>query len=177
MSFNQVVTFFAVGAVGLTALLGAVIVLATARRSVAVSLAHSLRGLALGLAAAMAVVATLGSLYLSEVVGLEPCKLCWFQRIGMYPLALILVIAAIRTDGAIRLYAATLASLGGAISLYHYALQWFPSLEVTTCSATAPCSAALVWKFGFVSIPFMAFVSFATVLTLLALDRLSEANP
>jgi disulfide bond formation protein DsbB len=119
----------------------------------------------------MAVVATLGSLYYSEVAGFTPCEYCWYQRIAMYPLALILGIAAFRRDLAIRLYAIPLAATGAAISAYHYTIQHFPSLAQGSCDLFAPCSAAYVWKFDFVSIPFMALVSFAVVITALALYR------
>jgi disulfide bond formation protein DsbB len=88
----------------------------------------------------------------------------------MYPLAIILGIAVFRRDRGIRIYAIPLALVGGAISTYHYTIQHFPSLATGSCDVFAPCSAAYVWKFDFVSIPFMALVSFATIVTVLALD-------
>jgi disulfide bond formation protein DsbB len=76
------------------------------------SLFESMREYELWFAFTVALVATLGSLYLSEVAHFEPCRLCWYQRIAMYPLALILGIAAARRDHGIRVYAAPIASFG-----------------------------------------------------------------
>ena len=65
-----------------------------------------------------------GSLYYSEVAHYTPCALCWYQRIAMYPLVLLLGIAAFRRDIGIRLYAIPLAAIGAVISAYHYLLEW-----------------------------------------------------
>jgi disulfide bond formation protein DsbB len=101
------------------------------------------------------------------VAGLEPCTLCWYQRIAMYPLALILGIAAWRSEWAVRRYAAPLAVIGALIAGYHVVLQRVPSLPSTGCSVTAPCSAIDLERFGFVTIPFMALAAFAAILTVL----------
>jgi len=122
---------------------------------------------ALWLALAVALTATAGSLYFSEVAGLEPCTLCWYQRIAMYPLVLILGIAAWRGDWGVRRYAAPLAGIGAVVAAYHMLLQRVPSLPSTGCSVTAPCSAIDLERFGFVTIPFMAFAAFAAILTVL----------
>jgi disulfide bond formation protein DsbB len=176
MSVNTVSTFLAVGAIALGLLvLGVaglrVVALGSSGASRALKrLADSVQGYGLWLAWVIAVVATLGSLYYSEVAGFTPCEYCWYQRIAMYPLALILGIAAFRRDRAIRIYAIPLAAAGGVISAYHYTIQHFPSLADGSCDLFAPCSAAYVWKFDFVSIPFMALVAFASIVTALALD-------
>ena len=67
-----------------------------------------------------------GSLYFSEVADFMPCTLCWYQRIAMYPLVLLLGIAAFRRDRAIRLYVVPLAVVGAAISIYHYLYRVVP---------------------------------------------------
>jgi len=122
---------------------------------------------ALWLAFAVGLTATSGSLYFSEVAGLEPCALCWYQRIAMYPLALILGIAAWRGDWGVRRYAAPLAAIGAVIATYHVVLQRVPGLPSTGCSLTAPCSAIDLERFGLVTIPVMALVAFTAILTLL----------
>src|SRR6478752_2902932 len=71
------------------------------------------------LAAIAATIATLGSLYLSEVAHFPPCKLCWYQRIAMYPLVVVLGVAAARRDTGVRLTGAILAGLGACISIWH----------------------------------------------------------
>jgi disulfide bond formation protein DsbB len=123
--------------------------------------------IALWLAFAVAVTATAGSLYLSQVVGLEPCTLCWYQRIAMYPLVVILGIAAWRGDPGARWYAGPLAAVGAAIAAYHVVLQRLPGLPSAGCSVTAPCNAIDLERFGFVTIPLMALVAFLAILTLL----------
>jgi disulfide bond formation protein DsbB len=125
------------------------------------------RAVALPFAALVAVTSTLGSLYFSEVANYAPCKLCWYQRIGMYPLALILVIAALRRDVAVRRYALPIATIGLAISVYHYALEWRPELDTGACSVDVPCTFVWFRSFGFVSIPFMAMSGFLAVIALL----------
>ena len=123
---------------------------------------------ALWLAFLVAAGATAGSLYFSEVANYVPCRLCWFQRIAMYPLAVILSIAAIRRDRAIRWYAIPLAGLGACVSVYHYLVEWHPQLEGDACDPTNPCS--LVWfrEFGFVTLSFMALCGFAAIIAVLA---------
>jgi disulfide bond formation protein DsbB len=122
----------------------------------------------LQLAWSVALVATLGSLYYSEVANYTPCKLCWFQRIAMYPQSIVLGIAAFRNDHSIRRYALPIVSIGAAISLYHYLLQRFPSLASSgSCDPTAPCTTTWVWQFHFISIPFMALSGFAAIAILL----------
>jgi len=124
---------------------------------------------ALPIAAIVAVVAMAGSLYLSEGAHLVPCKLCWYQRSAMYPLALLLVIAAVRRDWAIRPYALALAAVGALISTYHYSIERLPSLEIGHggCDPSNPCTITLIWKFHYISIPFMALSAFVFVVTIL----------
>lgn len=117
----------------------------------------------LWLAWLVAAVATAGSLYYSEIAGFVPCRLCWFQRIAMYPLSVVLLIAAVRRDVAVRWYALPMAAAGALISSYHYLLQWFPQLETASCDPAAPCAAFYVREFGFVSIPLMALMAFLAI--------------
>jgi hypothetical protein len=117
----------------------------------------------------VAFLATAGSLYFSEVAGFEPCTLCWYQRIAMYPLVIILAIAAARRERAGAFYAGAVAGIGAIVSAYHVLLEWFPSLDSGACSATTPCT--LIWfrVFGFISLPTLALTAFALILTLLAI--------
>ncbi|MEM7094199.1 MAG: disulfide bond formation protein B [Actinomycetota bacterium] len=118
-------------------------------------------------AAAVAVLAVLSSLYLSEIADYDPCRYCWWQRIFMYPLAIVLPIAAWHRDLDVRRYALPLASIGGAISLRHIWLQTFPD-DGGSCGVSAPCSAKLVEAFGFITIPQMTAGCFLLILILLA---------
>lgn len=112
-----------------------------------------------------------GSLIYSEVYAFEPCRLCWYQRIAMYPLVVVLLVGAWARDARARLYALPLAVIGLGISTWHYLLQTFPSLESGGSCGDVPCAAKYVDQFGFVSIPFMAGAGFLLVIVLLATFR------
>ena len=123
---------------------------------------------ALALAWLVAAVCMFGSLYLSEVAHLTPCRLCWYQRIAMYPLVVLLGIAVVRADILVaRRYFAPLAILGGLISLYHYQLERFPNQPTLSCGLETPCSIPVVNLWGFASVPFMALAGFLLIATLL----------
>ncbi len=122
---------------------------------------------ALWLAFAVALTATAGSLYLSDVAHFTPCTLCWYQRIAMYPLVLLTGIAAWRGEWGIRRYVIPLAAIGGVIAAYHVGLERLPGLPSGACSPDAPCTAILVERFGFVTIPVMALVAFVAILVAL----------
>ena len=131
----------------------------------------SVEPVALVLAAAVAIVATLGSLYYSEVAHFPPCRLCWYQRICMYPLAPILAIAAGRRDRSVRWYALPLVLVGACLSTWHILVEHFPSLESGACDPLNPCSIVWVEKFGYLTIPAMALSGFAAIGLLLAVPR------
>lgn len=124
---------------------------------------------AIWLAWLVAAVATIGSLIYSEVIHFVPCRLCWFQRIAMYPMGIILFVGAIRREAVVKYYALPLALGGALISVWHYIVQTFPSLEGGSCDVNNPCSAKYVDVFGFVSIPFMAGAGFIVISVLLSL--------
>lgn len=126
---------------------------------------------ALWLGFAVAAVCMAGSLWFSESAGFPPCRLCWYQRICMYPLVPLLGVAAARRDQGIRPYAATLAGIGSLISTYHVLVERFPDLESSTCDPANPCS--LIWfeRFGFLTLPAMALTGFAAILVLMAVAR------
>jgi disulfide bond formation protein DsbB len=111
-----------------------------------------------------AVIATLGSLYLSEVLHFIPCTLCWYQRIFMYPLAIILGIAFYRNDKDIFLYTLPLSIIGMIISGYHVLLQKVPYLQqFEMCKTGVPCSKDYLNLLGFITIPMMAFTAFTII--------------
>ena len=123
---------------------------------------------AIGMAFWVALLATMGSLYFSEVAGFEPCRLCWYQRIAMYPLVVILGIAAVRRDSAVRIYALALAAIGALLATYHVALEWIPALDTGACGAGPACSVIWFRVFGFISLPSLALIAFLLILTLLS---------
>ena len=119
-----------------------------------------------------------GSLYFSEVANYVPCTLCWYQRIAMYPLAVILLIAAIRSDRSVRWYVVPVAIVGAAVSSYHYLIEWRPSLEGGVCSATGP-ACALIWfrELGFVTLAFMALAGFVSIIVFTTVTFPPEESP
>jgi disulfide bond formation protein DsbB len=133
-------------------------------------LAH-LYGVRVWLAWLVATTSTLGSLYFSEVQNLRPCTLCWYQRIAMYPLAVILLVGARRPDGEVRRYALPLAVIGFVIATYHYLVEWNPTWETGSCDLAAPCSVPYFREFDFVSLAFMAMCGFAAIVALLVTPR------
>ncbi len=132
---------------------------------------------ALWLAWIVALVCVLGSLYLSEVAHFIPCTLCWYQRIAMYPLVVLLLVAAIKRSREIARATLPLIAIGAAISTYHYLLERFPSMAgAATCDPAAPCTIVWIWRFHYLSIPAMALSGFALIalLVLLVPSKLPE---
>jgi disulfide bond formation protein DsbB len=166
MSVDAVTLFFALLAVTLQACIavGLIGAIGARRRDTVIA---TIGPVALYLAATITTTATFGSLYLSEVAHFTPCTYCWYQRIAMYPSAILLAIAAIRRDANIRLYVAVLCSIGAMLSTYHVLLERFPSLESSSCDPNNPCSLKWVEKFGYVTIPVMALTAFLSTLLLL----------
>jgi disulfide bond formation protein DsbB len=118
----------------------------------------------------VATTATLGSLYFSEVADYLPCRLCWFQRIAMYPLVVILLVGALLRDRRVSLYAAVFPVVGAAISIYHIYIEVNPDKESAACRAGVPCSVRWIDEFGYVTIPVMALSAFALISALLVVS-------
>jgi disulfide bond formation protein DsbB len=170
---STVSLFYALLAVIATAVVIGLVGLAVAARSSPTAdrwldgLRSSLGSSALLAAFVVATLATIGSLYFSEVAHFEPCRLCWYQRIAMYPLVVILGIAAWRRDITVRRYVVPVAVIGALIATYHYALEWLPWLDSGVCSATTPCTIVWFREFGFISLPYLALSAFLLIVALL----------
>ena len=149
----------------LLALAGAIVITISLTSPGATNLHALIQRRGLWLAFAVAATAMSGSLYYSEIANFPPCEFCWYQRIAMYPLALILLIAAITNDRRIGRYVIPVALIGVALSTYHVQLQLFPE-QASSCTSGIPCHYQWVNQFGFVSIPFMAGSGFLAILAL-----------
>jgi len=111
------------------------------------------------------IVAMLGSLYFSEIRGFIPCELCWYQRILMYPLVLILGIGTFQNDTTVKKFALPMALIGWCISFYHYLIQKIPGFaEIKPCVNGVPCNAQYINWIGFVTIPFLALTAFSIII-------------
>jgi disulfide bond formation protein DsbB len=119
----------------------------------------------LQLAWLQSIIATLGSLYFSDVLQYAPCVLCWYQRIAMYPLVLILGIAAFREDMHVLRYTIPLTLVGLSISIYHNLLYYHVLSEsFKTCQFGVSCTSKYVEYMGFVTIPLLALIAFVVIL-------------
>lgn len=112
----------------------------------------------------VSLIATLGSLYFSEVRGYEPCEMCWYQRILMYPIVILTTIAYIQKNARIALTTAVFACIGGTISLYHYGIQKVSFLQdsAPACGQVS-CTGYYINWLGFITIPFLALTAFAII--------------
>ncbi|MEM8925790.1 MAG: disulfide bond formation protein B [Actinomycetota bacterium] len=167
MPVETVTLFFALLTVGLAAGLLLLAVAAIVGRPA--GMVATVRASAVELAAGVAVVSTVGSLYLSEVAGYTPCRLCWVQRFFMYPAAVLLLASLATGRRALAVAAGTLAAIGLPVALFHRYEQAVGGFE-GLCDAASPCSARWVEHFGVITIPTMAACGFAAVVALLAVQ-------
>jgi disulfide bond formation protein DsbB len=134
------------------------------------------RTYSLYLAWVVSLVAVSGSLFLSDYMGFEPCKLCWFQLIFLYPQAILLAFACYKNDRRQIPYLLPLSVIGGSISLYHYAEQKIPGLaKLLPCTSGVPCNQDYINWLGFITIPFLALIAFILIIVLLWIGR-SESS-
>ena len=123
----------------------------------------------------VSVVATLGSLYFSEIQGFIPCELCWYQRILMYPLALILGIATFNSDFTVKKYVLPMTIIGWFISLFHYLQQKVPGFaNIKPCTNGVPCNTEYINWLSFITIPFLALTAFSLIIIFMFLIRTSK---
>ena len=124
--------------------------------------------------------AMLGSLTYSEILGYEPCKLCWIQRILMYPQVLILGMALWskhRGNRALIDLSFVLSIIGACVAAYHYLLQLgvAPAIPCSAIGYSASCSQRFVLQFGYITIPLMAFSAF--LLIIVSLYTIRKQHP
>ncbi len=176
MSTDTLSRFFAILALCTFAATAIVIGLALTHRlrpdAASAALLDGIAENALWLGGIVAAVTMVGSLYYSVGAHFVPCELCWYQRICVYPLSIVLLLAAWRRDFGVWRYALPPALIGIVIAAYHTQLQAYPK-QATFCAVDNPCTNRYVWQFGFVSLPLMdlAALTFITAMLLLARDN------
>ena len=112
----------------------------------------------------IALIATVGSLFFSEVMQLPPCVLCWYQRIAIYPLVLIIGSGIILRDSRMKSYALPLCLIGLTISIYHNLLYYGLIPEsITPCTEGISCTSRQIEWLGFITIPLMALAAFISL--------------
>ncbi|WP_313958148.1 disulfide oxidoreductase [Paenibacillus sp. Y412MC10] len=120
----------------------------------------------------VSIVATCGSLFFSEIMHYEPCKLCWLQRICMYPLVIILGYAVLKEDRKYSQPAYVIVMIGWGIALYHYLGQKITSVgKLLPCNVGIPCNVDYINWLGFITIPLLAFTAFSLILLCLWISR------
>lgn len=123
----------------------------------------------------VAFTAVMATLYSSEILEYPVCHLCWYQRICIYPLVLILGIATFRDDGKIAIYAAPLTIIGAFFALYQYIEQMFPGFgPIKFCSAGVSCSYIHIKLFGFMTFPFLSLAACVVMFVLLLVSYRAE---
>ncbi len=119
-----------------------------------------------------------GSLFFSEIAGFPPCILCWYQRVCMYPILVILTVGILNKDKKIHQYILPLSIIGALIGLYHNLLYYSVLPESNApCVLGISCTTKFIEWFGFITIPFLSLLSFV-IITLLVLiyKRLNETR-
>lgn len=129
------------------------------------------------LAFAVALTAMLGSLYYSEIAGFVPCTLCWYQRILMYPLSLIILVGIVKQDEYLPNYVLPFSVIGIGVSTYHYLIQQGILAHPATCSIGIPCNLSYVNYFGFITIPFLALIAFTLITVIMTATHKAYARP
>jgi len=129
------------------------------------------------LAWVIALLATVVSFSLSEIFNLPPCVLCWWQRIFMYPLVIIIGVGIMRKDKNWPFTTIPLAIIGTLVALYHSLIQWniIPDNQ-TFCSLGVSCTTTQINWLGFITIPFMSLMSFVAIIVFTLIYKKSHAN-
>lgn len=112
------------------------------------------------------------SLYFGEILKFKPCPLCWYQRIALFPLAIILGIAVYKNDLGIVPYGITLASIGFIVALYQVLSQMFPFLDLDgICGPSDDCGAPIFTLFGFMTLPMLSAIGFFLIFIFLSFAK------
>ena len=114
---------------------------------------------------------TLASLYLSEIKHIEPCSLCWYERLSLFPLTIFLGVALYKSFFSVFSYVIAFPALGLIVSALHIALQEIPSFHPKVCSSAVSCAIKHSIGLGAISIPMVAFATFLILVVLLCVGK------
>jgi disulfide bond formation protein DsbB len=131
---------------------------------------------ALWIAFVLALFASFMTLVYSDYLGIEPCPLCWWQRIFLYPQVIILGMAAWKRDRYVAEYSIVLSLFGAGIALYQHFLQMFPGSGLPCPATGASCAQRFLFEFGYITYPLMAFTLFAFLIITLLIVRSRRAS-
>jgi disulfide bond formation protein DsbB len=163
-NFFLVLTFVADAVVAFAVVCAIAALVSSRARATVVGWARAVAPQSVVFAWIVATVATLGSLYYSEHAGFVPCELCWYQRIVMYPLVVVLGVAILRRDRMVWTTTLVFVVIGAPLSLYHWLVERVPAFEQSSsCSALVPCNAPWFERLGFVTLAWMAMSAFLLI--------------
>ena len=125
----------------------------------------------------IASIATLGALFLGEIMGYTPCVLCWYQRIALFPLVLILAAGLFPFDRRVVRFALPLALVGWGLALFHWGVAsgLIPE-SITPCSQGVPCSVEQIVWFGFLTLPMLSVLAFSVIIALLLITHFKASE-
>lgn len=124
------------------------------------------------LALALAIVASFGTLFFSEIMKFTPCVLCWYQRICMYPMVIIISVGLWKKDKNLFYFVLPFSIIGILISAYHNLLYYGIIPEsIAPCTLSAPCTSRQLELFGFVTIPLLSLLAFTTITILMIINK------
>ena len=181
MIHDTIVALAALGVAG-QVLAGLLILVAVAAAAGVGGPLHAVRnalwGYELWAAFVVAAIATGGSLFFSEIAHFVPCELCWFQRICMYPLSIVTLLAALAGDHRVARYLLPLPLVGAGVSVYHLLVENGVVAQAQACLVSAPGGCATKWinEFGYMTIPTLALTAFVLLIAFLWLAATGGAD-
>jgi disulfide bond formation protein DsbB len=180
MTHGTIVALAVLGVVG--QVLGGLLILvalaaAAGARGPLQALRSALWGYELWAAFVVAAIATGGSLFLSEIAHFVPCELCWFQRICMYPLSIVTLLAALAGDHRVARYLLPLPVVGAGVSVYHLLVENHVVATPAACQIGAGCAVKWINEFGYMTIPTLALTAFVLLTGFLALAAAGSNDP
>jgi disulfide bond formation protein DsbB len=182
VTHDAIVAFAAAGVAGqvfAAAILLAAAAAAAGIRTPLTGVRSALWGYELWAGFAAASIATGGSLFFSEIAGFVPCELCWYQRICIYPLSIILLLAATRSDFRVARYLLPLPVVGAGVAVYHLLVENGVVSQSTACLVSAPGGCATKWidEFGYMTIPTLSLTACVILIELLCLAAFAGEAP
>jgi len=125
----------------------------------------------------VALASTASAVFIGEVMGQAPCVLCWYQRIAMFPLVLLLGIALLRSETGVAIYGIALSALGQAVALYHTLLYWHWIPEsLAPCGQGPSCRQQVLNLFGYLDLPMLSLIAFTLITVLLVMSMKASGH-
>jgi disulfide bond formation protein DsbB len=148
-------------------------------RSFRVKVIHITAPYARIMAFTVSLTAMFGSLFYSEVAKYQPCILCWYQRIFMYPQTLLIAMGILKKDRNAADYAIGLSAVGAVIAAYHY-FEQIAGTGILPCTAvgySVSCTKRFALEYGYITIPMMSLTAFVAIILLMRISKRTSGKP